>query len=144
MLRHHGILGLILLVSLAGCASQKTGPSQAPARPSATTSETATTGTAQPAEPARPSAEEQSAVEGQEAEAGNGYTPCEQEMEKECPSGYKDGCEGGLTSYHVCVREGAKPGPKCGEEVVEQCFPGEKDACLTEPTVAPHHICFKP
>lgn len=135
-MRHSKILVAILTVGLAGCASQQAKPSGAhTARPAATTD----TGSDTP-EPGEPAAEPGGEVE----KADPGYAPCEKETQLECPSGYKDGCQGGLTLYHVCVKEGAQPGEPCTKEVVQQCFPGEKDACLVEPAVAKTHICFKP
>ena len=136
MLRKTAVLIPLLFVFVAACSSSSTGPAQkSTARPASTTARPATADS-------NPAVAEQGAA--QDSAASSGYTLCEKETEKQCPDGYEDGCSRKVTLYHVCIKQGAAPGPPCEKEVTTQCFPGEKDACLVDPAVAKFHICFKP
>jgi hypothetical protein len=138
MLRSITPLTAALWVFSAACAPAQKGPAPT------STARPASTSTARPAAAADPETKTDGPAATEDAAASTGYTPCEKEITRKCPDGYVDGCNNQLTLYHVCVKQGAKPGPLCEKEVTTQCFPGEKDACLEDPAVAKFHICFKP
>jgi hypothetical protein len=67
--------------------------------------------------------------------------PCEQEIARVCGNGMVDGCQGNLTTTHVCVAANATAGPPCSQEVALQCPEGQTDACLMTPPAGATHVC---
>lgn len=58
-----------------------------------------------------------------------------------CDSGQVDGCNGGLTSVHLCVVHDAKAGTPCAQGAALTCPTGQIDACSFKPPYASTHIC---
>jgi len=58
-----------------------------------------------------------------------------------CESGQIDGCNGGLTSVHLCVAGDAKAGAPCAQGAALSCPTGQTDACSYKPPYASNHIC---
>jgi len=58
-----------------------------------------------------------------------------------CETGHIDGCNGGLTSVHLCVAGDAKAGAPCAQGAALSCPTGQTDACSYKPPYASNHIC---
>ena len=77
------------------------------------------------------------------ASPGAAATDCAKEIALVCDAGFVDGCNGGLTKVHICVREGEKKSSPCTQEIARVCKDGLVDAYLLKPAAADNHICVK-
>lgn len=68
---------------------------------------------------------------------------CDAEIHIECPDGYENGCAGGRTTAHACVRKGLEARSTCDTQIVHTCPDGEIDSCAATPPYGNHHICVK-
>lgn len=147
---------IVMFVGLAACTSKKPEegkeplqqpPPAAPApgsgaatAPGTSAGSSAPGGSAGSAAPTTPEA-----APGGAAGAGSAPPPapvaCATQVALHCDAGQTDGCTGGLTSVHLCVATGAKPGEPCAQGAALTCPTGQIDACTYTPPYASNHVC---
>ena len=143
---------IVLCVGLAACNNKKEQEGKepltsapAPAAPAAPPTASAP-GSAAPAAGSSAPAGTMSAEAASAGTAGGGATTptpeaCATPSALHCDSGQVDGCNGGLTSVHLCVVGDAKAGAPCAQGAALTCPTGQIDACSFKPPYASTHIC---
>ena len=145
------IFAIVMFAGLAACSSKKPEEGKeplvaAPAGPAAAPGASAGSAAGGSAGSATPATAE--APTGGAAGPGSATPPspsspvaCATRVELHCDTGQTDGCTGGLTSVHLCVAAGAKPGEPCAQGAALTCQAGQRDACTYTPPYASNHLC---
>lgn len=146
---------IVLCVGLAACTNKKeqegkepvtsAPPPAAPSAPAAPATASAP-GSAAPGSGSSAPAGTMSAEAASAGTAGGGATTptpeaCATPSALHCDSGQVDGCNGGLTSVHLCVDSAAKGGSPCAQGAALTCANGQIDACSFKPPYASTHVC---
>lgn len=142
---------IVLLAGLAACSDKRPEEGRAPMQAAGPVIGSAAPGAPAPAPGegsqvpgSAGSAAPGSAAPGSAATgsaAGSWGMACATGAALACDAGQRDGCDGGLTSVHVCVAKDAKAGPPCAQEIALTCPTGQVDACLQAPPQANNHVC---